>query len=48
MDFLEKVRKAAQAAGRVGQRLPTTSEMVFGKKQKPRPKPRKATKRRRH
>lgn len=39
MGFVKEMRKGVRAAGRVGKRLPTTAEIVYGKK--PRAKRRK-------
>jgi hypothetical protein len=34
MGFLKKLQKAAKKAGKIGQRLPTTEEMIYGRKPK--------------
>jgi hypothetical protein len=34
MGFLRKLKKAAQTAGRVGDRMPTTAELIYGTRAK--------------
>jgi len=43
MGFLKRLQRAARKAGEIGDRLPTATEIVYGKK----PKTKKAGKRRR-
>lgn len=44
MGLFKRLQRAARKAGEIGDRLPTTAEIVYGKK----PKTKRAAKRRRH